>query len=62
MQQALVLITTALVLAACAEGLPEGEIFMLQCILDVEFTFDVKFLHYCLHCLQYTIIIVCPHV
>ena len=50
MQLAKVMIASVLVLAACAEGLPEGKTYVLKSIPNVKFTFDVKF-H--LHCLKY---------
>ena len=50
MELAKVVIASVLVLAACAEGLPEGKTFVLQSIPNVKFTFDVK-VH--LHCLKY---------
>ena len=37
MQLAKVVITSALVLAACVEGLPEGKSCVLKCTLDVIF-------------------------
>ena len=36
MQLAKVVITSALVLAVCAEGLPEGKHCVLKCTLNVE--------------------------
>ena len=41
MQLAKVVITSALVLAACAEGFPEGKRGVLRCISDVKFSHAV---------------------
>ena len=38
MKLANVVIASALVLAACAEGLPESKGFVLKCISDVKFS------------------------
>ena len=45
MQLAKLVITSALVLGACAEGLPEGKGCALKCIQDLKFLQTSSYLH-----------------
>ena len=57
MQLAKVVITSALVFAACAEGLPEGKSCVLKCTLDVKL-FHILY-HGCYSLLQYDSYLLC---